>query len=137
MNKIKSQSRIKFNTVWNLKPLFNGDNDLRMRKERQIILRKSYAFINKWKKRSDYLKNPETLLKALKEYENWKKSYASGGREGYYFWLRTKQDENDPLLKAKYEKIENFYIKIDNDIQFFILNIAKIPAKFQKKFLLR
>ena len=135
MNKIKNQSKIKFNTVWNLKPLFNSDNDLRMRKERQIILRKSYAFINKWKKRSDYLKNPETLLKALKEYENWKKSYASGGREGYYFWLRTKQDENNPLLKAKYEKIKNFYIKIDNDIQFFILNIAKIPAKFQKKFL--
>lgn len=135
MNKITNQNRAKFNTVWNLKPLFSGDNDSRMEKKRKIILRKSYTFINKWKKCSDYLKNPAVLLEALEEYEDWKKSYASGGNEGYYFWLRTKQDQNNPLLKAKYKKIEDFYLKINNDIQFFTLNLSKISAQFQKKFL--
>ncbi len=121
--------------IWNLKYLFDSDNDPEIKKTRKIVEKKSYAFINKWKDRKDYLKNPAILKRALDEYEQWKRDYDSDGNEGYYFWLRTSQDQNDPDLKAKFNKIEHFSKKIENDIQFFHLRIAKTPERLQKKFL--
>ncbi|TSC90957.1 MAG: Uncharacterized protein CEN90_684 [Parcubacteria group bacterium Licking1014_17] len=135
MNKTKNQNRPKPDIVWNLKPLFKSDNDSRIEKERRIILQKSCAFINKWKKNTDYLTDPKTLLTALREYEKWIGEYAEGGDGGYYFWLRNRQNQNNPDLKAKLKKTEDFFLKIDNNIQFFTLNLAKIPAKTQKQFL--
>jgi oligoendopeptidase F len=75
------------------------------------------------------------LRQALDHYEAWKRRYGTDGDEGYYFWLRTRQDQNDPKLKARFSKIEEFSKKIDNDIQFFRLRIARINREEQKKFL--
>jgi oligoendopeptidase F len=122
-------------TTWNLKRLFNGDDDPRIEEKRKVVERKSYEFINKWKDRKDYLKNPSILKQALDEYEQWKRDYGSDGDEGYYFWLRTTQDQNNPNLKARFNTIEHFSKKIENDIQFFYLRTAKISEKNQKKFL--
>ncbi len=122
-------------TVWNLKPLFKGDNDPRMEENRRAVERKSYAFIDAWKDRTDYLEDPVVLRRALDQYEEWKRSYGTDGDEGYYFWLRTQQDQNDPKLKARYNKIEEFSKKIENDSQFFHLRIARIKPADQKKFL--
>ena len=123
------------NITWNLAHLFENDEDSRIEKKRKFVEQKSYAFINTWKGRTDYLRDPALLKKALDEYEAWKKSYGSEGDEGYYFWLRTSQNQNDPVLKAKFNLIEQFSKKIQNDIQFFYLRIAKIPARLQKKFI--
>jgi oligoendopeptidase F len=122
-------------TTWNLDPLFKSDSDPQIEKQRKIVERESYKFINKWKGSKDYLKNPAVLKQALDEYENWQKNYGTGGDEWYYFWLRTAQDQNDPELKAKFNKIMDFSNKIQTDIEFFTLSIAKIPLKSQKKFL--
>jgi oligoendopeptidase F len=122
-------------TLWNLKPLFTGDSDPSMEAKRKIVERESYKFINKWKNRRDYLDDPAVLKKALDEYEAWNRHYGTDGDEGYYFMLRTQQDQNDPALKAKYNKIEEFSRKIYNDIQFFHLKISKIPRVRQKRFL--
>ena len=121
--------------VWNFKALFDGDNDLLMEQKRTVIEQKSYAFINKWKNRVDYLRDPALLRTALDEYEAWNRHYGTDGDEGYYFMLRTQQNQNDPVLKAKYNKIEEFSRKITNDIQFFHLRISKIPPKHQRTFL--
>jgi oligoendopeptidase F len=121
--------------VWNLKPLFLSDDDPFMERKRKIVERESYRFINKWKARRDYLQDPSVLRKALDEYEAWNRHYGADGDEGYYFMLRTQQDQNDPSLKAKYNKIEEFSRRIYNDIQFFHLRIGKIPPKRQGKFL--
>ncbi|OGW47327.1 MAG: hypothetical protein A2Y66_07895 [Nitrospirae bacterium RBG_13_41_22] len=121
--------------AWNLKQLFDGDGDPRIEEKRKIVEQKSYAFIHKWRDRRDYLKDPAILKQALDEYEEWKRDYGSDGDEGYYFWLRTMQNQNDPNLKARFNTIENFSKKIENDIQFFYLRIAKIPEKNQKTFL--
>ncbi len=121
--------------TWNLKYLLKGDNDPEMEKKRKTIEQESYRFINKWKNSKDYLKEPPVLLKALNEYEAWQKNYGTDGDEGYYFWLRSQQDQNSPGIKAKYNKIEEFRRKIQNDIQFFEHRIAKIPLKHQRKFL--
>jgi len=123
------------NITWNLAHLFDNDEDPRIEKKRKFVEQKSYAFINTWKGRTDYLRDPALLKKALDEYEAWKKSYGSEGDEGYYFWLRTSQNQNDPVLKAKFNLIEQFSKKIQNDIQFFYLRIAKIPEKLQKRFI--
>ena len=122
-------------TDWNLNPLFADDNDPRMEKKRKILERESYAFINTWKDRTDYLEDPAVLRQALDGYEAWKRWYSTDGDEGYYFWLRTQQDQNDPKLKARFNKIEEFSRKIENDSQFFRLRIAGIKREEQKKFL--
>ncbi len=121
--------------TWNLTKLFKSDDDSEMEKKRKVILEKSYAFINKWKDRNDYLEDPKVLKQALDEYEFWLRNYGSSGDEGYYFHLRTAQNQNDPKLKAKENKIEEFSKKIGNDIQFFTLRIARIPQQLQNKFL--
>lgn len=121
--------------TWTLKKLFESDDDPGIEKKRKIVEQKSYEFINKWKNRKDYLEDPSRLKQALDEYEEWKRDYGTDGDEGYYFWLRTMQDQNNPHLKAKFNMIENFSKRIENDIQFFHLRIAKIPKRNQKKFL--
>ncbi len=122
-------------TVWNLKPLFKNDNDPAMAEARKIVERESYRFINKWRDRVDYLENPAVLAEALNEYEAWRRNYATDGKEGNYFNLRTAQDQNNPKLKAKFSKIQDFSNKILNDIQFFILKVARIDKALQGKFL--
>jgi oligoendopeptidase F len=106
-----------------------------MEEKRKVVEQKSYEFINAWKDRTDYLEDPVVLRRALDHYEAWKRRYGTDGDEGYYFWLRTQQDQNDPKLKAKYNKIEEFSKKIENDSQFFHLRIARIKPEHQKKFL--
>ena len=106
-----------------------------MEEKRKFVEQKSYEFINAWKDRADYLEDPEVLGQALDQYEAWKRRYGTDGDEGYYFWLRTQQDQNDPKLKAKFNKIEEFSKKIENDSQFFYLRIARIKPEKQKTFL--
>ena len=120
---------------WNLRKLFEDDDDPRIEEKREAVEEKSYDFINKWKTRKDYLSDPAVLKEALGEYEAWKRYYGPDGDEGYYFWLRTQQDQNNPVLKAKFNKIEEFSRRIENDIQFFQMRVAKIPLKRQEKFL--
>ncbi len=96
---------------------------------------RAVEFINAWKDRTDYLEDPAVLRLALDQYESWKRRYGSDGDEGYYFWLRTQQDQNDPKLKARFNKIEEFSKKIENDIQFFYLRIARIKPEAQRLFL--
>ena len=121
--------------VWNLKPLFDSDNDPQIEEKRKILEQESYSFINKWKDRTDYLQDPAALKEALDEYDRWNRNYGADGDEGYYFMLRTQQNQNDPTIKANYNKIEEFAHKIQNDIQFFYLRIGKIPQEKQKTFL--
>lgn len=121
--------------VWNLKPLFRDDDDPEIENALKVVEKESYAFINKWKSRTDYLRDPLVMKKALDEYEAWSRSYGTDGSPGYYFWLRTQQDQNDPALKAKLNKVEEFSRRLQNDIQFFHLRISKMPPSRQRKFL--
>jgi len=123
------------NSTWNLRHLFRGDEDPRIEKQKKEIQKRSYSFINKWKGRKDYLEDPAVLALALDEYERWMRDSGTDGNPGYYFWLRSQIDRNNPELKARYNKIEEFSKKIGNDIQFFHLRISKIPRSLQKKFL--
>ncbi len=81
------------------------------------------------------MKIPAILRQALDQYESWKRQYGTDGDEGYYFWLRTQQDQNDPKLKARFNKIDEFSKKLENESQFFYLRIARIKPELQKRFL--
>ena len=122
-------------TVWNLQLLFRNDSDHRIEEEIAEVRRRSYEFIDKWRHRKDYLRDPEVLRLALDEYEEWRRGSGADGNPGYYFWLRTQQDQNSPSLKARFNKIEELSRKIENDIQFFHLGIAKIPPRLRKTFM--
>ena len=122
-------------SVWNLKPLFAGDNDPRIEKSRKLVEKKSHEFINAWKDRTDYLEDPSILRQALDQYESWKRQSGTDGDEGYYFWLRTQQDQNDPKLKARFNKIDELSKKLENESQFFYLRIARIKPELQRRFL--
>src|SRR4030066_494500 len=135
MKKTPKTPPIKISTIWDLNKLFKNDDDPRIEADRKTVEQKSYAFINKWKNRKDYLRDPAVLRKALDEYEAWKRTYGTDGNAGYYFWLRTQIDRNNPDLKARFNKIEEFSRKLENDIQFFHLRIAKIPKTLQPAFL--
>lgn len=122
-------------TSWDLTPLFTNDNDPRMKKKRALVERASYGFINTWKDRTDYLEDPVVLRRALDQYEDWRRRFGTDGDEGYYFWLRSQQDQNSPKLKAGFNTIETFSKKIENDSQFFHLRIARIKPGAQGQFL--
>lgn len=122
-------------TSWDLTPLFANDRDPRMEEKRSLVERASYAFINAWNDRTDYLEDPLVLRQALDQYEDWKRRHGTDGDEGYYFWLRSQQDQNNPKLKAGFNKIETFSKKIENDSQFFHLRIARIKPGAQEAFL--
>lgn len=122
-------------TTWDLTPLLSSDNDPKAETKLKQATNANYTFINKWKDRKDYLENQSILKEALDEYEQLARFYSGGGSVGYYFWLRSQQDENDPKLKAKNNKIKDEQIKIANDIQFFTYRIAKISQEKQKEFL--
>jgi len=120
---------------WDLSPLFSGDGDPRIEREMKRVETESYRFIRKWKGRRDYLFEPRVLREALGEYERWRRTCGFDGDAGYYFWLRTEQDQNSPDLKARFNKIEEFSRRIENDMQFFQLRIGKIPRRRQSEFL--
>ncbi|MFH2020984.1 MAG: M3 family oligoendopeptidase [archaeon] len=120
-------------TKWNLAPIFKDDKYF-IRK-RLDLEKNNYAFIKKWKNRTDYLSDPIVLKEALDEYEKLNRTYGTYGDEGFYYSLRSALDENDPNIKAKSKKINEFSDKIDNDMLFFEMNISKIPKEEQKRFL--
>ncbi|HET6513997.1 MAG TPA: M3 family oligoendopeptidase [Thermodesulfovibrionales bacterium] len=135
MQRKKKISKRTFSTSWDLTPLFDHDDDPKIEKKRKEIEKKSYEFIGKWKDRRDYLRDPVVLKEALDEYEAWNRHCGTDGDEGFYFMLRTQEDQNSPALKAKFNKIEDFSHRVRNDIQFFHLRVSRIPRKRQRRFL--
>lgn len=119
--------------TWDLSPLLAGDDDPNIPKLRKEIEKASYAFIDKWKDRDDFLTDTSVLKEALDEYEAWSRDYGTEGHEGFYFGLRLAQDEANPELKAKNQQVTDFGNQIWNDIQFFELRLAKAKPDFQKE----
>ncbi len=123
------------NTRWDLTPIFKSDDDLRIQEVRALVKESSNAFINKWKDRTDYLEDPAVLREALDEYEAWERSFGTYNAEVYYFSMRTNQDQLDTVLKGRMNQVTDLARKIQNDIQFFSLRLAKSKPDKQAEFL--
>ena len=128
-------------TSWDLSPLFAGDDDSRMLEQRGEIEQRADAFVKKWKPRDDWKHDDSVLREALDEYENLSRTLFGAGEEGrgssegYYFWLKTHIDTANPNLKARYQQIKDFSKKIENELRFFELEIARVPEEQQKELL--
>ncbi len=122
-------------TKWDLTPIFESDDDPRIAEVRKRVEEASYAFINKWKDRDDYLSDPAILKEALDEYEAWARNFGCYDAEEYYFHLRGAQDQLDTTLKGRLSQISDLSKKIQNDIQFFDLRLAKVSPEKQAEFL--
>lgn len=125
----------KMQTTWNLAPLLISDDDPKLETKRKLIYDKTHEFIKIWKENKNYLKDPQVLRRALDDYEVWARSYAGGGDIGFYFGLRSSQDENNPNIKAKENQIEDFAKKIANEMRFFTHRLAKVDSQTQELFL--
>ncbi len=122
-------------TEWDLSMLFSGDDDPKIEKVKKQIEEEVKKFVLKWKGRDDYLEDPKALKEALDEYEKLMRDYGTEGNIYYYFAKRSSQDQNDPVIRAKEKKIEDFALKKDNELMFFRLNLTRIPLEKQPKFL--
>jgi oligoendopeptidase F len=122
-------------TDWDLKFLGKSEEDPALEKKRKQWQEATDKFVSKWKNRGDYLKEPRILKEVLDEYELWKRNFGVEADEIYYFWLRSQIEQSNPKVKAKFNKVEEFSKKIGNEMNFFVLKIAKIPKEKQKAFL--
>jgi len=103
-------------------------------KQLEIVKQKNLEFVTKWEKRTDYLEDPQILLEALIEFDQLQKNFGTTGDLGYYYGLRHSQDQSNSEVNAKLNQIDEFGTKLYNQIQFFLLRLAKISRENQKKF---
>lgn len=121
---------------WNLTPLFSGDADKGMSKERDQRTEAFKAFAAKWRKQNTYLEDTKELKIALDEYEKLIRTYGNtSGAEGYYWWLRSSQNQEDPTIRAAYNLVSNASKQLSTELAFFTIDLSKIPIKKQKEFL--
>jgi oligoendopeptidase F len=123
----------KIKTKWNLGLLF--DNISEIEKERNLVIKNTQKFVDKWKGKTDYLEKEDILKEALSDYEEWEKLYGCNCREVYYYLCKNSQDQNDPKIRAGLNKAEELSRKIANEMEFFSLSLGKIKPEDQEKFL--
>ncbi len=122
-------------TTWNLSLLYKSDNDPQIQKDIDISIKNVKTFAKHWKTNKEYTKDPKVLRKALEEYENLIATTGICSKPYYYIELRNSQNQTDADIKAKLGKISDTCIELGNEIQFFELNIAKIPKSKQQLFI--
>ncbi len=120
-------------TDWNLELLFKNEKEIKAHREE--VEKATGAFVKKWSTREDYLQKPEVLKEALDEYNEWNTNYGAASKEWYYVYLKHQLDQNNSDLKATLNQITEYATKLENDMQFFPIRLAKIDKKLQKKFL--
>jgi oligoendopeptidase F len=135
MSKTGAGKRQHDDITWNLGLMFDSDRSPLIAENRGKVKAAAASFVAKWRGRRDYLQDPLTLRKALDDYEKWLRKFGYDGDEGYYFWLRTSQDQNSPELKAAFNKVEEFGRGVEDEMRFFHMRICKIAPKRQKEFL--
>ena len=107
-------------TEWDFSQLMKSEDEEEIERARRKVKEQAEGFAAKWKENSEYLREPQVLLAALDDYEKIKAGTTSGDdgagtAEAYYFWLKTQIDQNDPTLKARYNKAIDFTNKCVND----------------------
>ncbi len=120
---------------WNLKLLYSDINDKDIQRDIDESKKNVKLFVKKWKNNNEYLKNPKTLSIALKEYEELMQEYGICTKPSYYLFLAREIDQGNPILKSKENLLHSTCLELENSIQFFLLNISKIPKENQKQFL--
>jgi len=130
MNK-RTNSKVR--TEWNLGLLYKSPSDPQIDKDIDLAEKVYSVFAKKYSKNQTYLKNEDSLNKALIEYEALENVLVSKT----FFYLHLSGDINsfDEKIKSKINLVSQRLQKLSNSIIFFELNLAKISSKQQKIFL--
>ena len=120
---------------WNLKTLYKSEKDPQIKKDITLSQKANTSFITKWSKNKRYVQDPKVLLQAIQEYEKLEETHGQCQKPLYYLSLRSYLNQTDPVIKGMLNKLSETATKMANDIQFFELNISKIPENKQKEFL--
>ena len=119
---------------WNLELLYKNIDDPQIEKDIKSSTDAINTFISHWKGNKQYLEDVHTLKKALDEYEDLYSNYGILTKPYYYILLRKEIDLNNTKLKAKLNKITQESVKLENEIQFFLINLSKVSKDQQKIF---
>ena len=122
-------------TKWNLELLYKNISDKQIEKDIEQSQKKVLTFVKKWEKNKEYLSNFQVLFKALSEYELLMEDPGICTKPSYYIFLNRVLNQEDPQFKARENKLHEICLKLENSIQFFTLNISKIPKEKQIVFL--
>lgn len=113
-------------TLWNFGLLYKNEKDPQIEKD-MVSIERAYASFEKKYKNADFTATPETLAKALSDFEKlidatiWK-PYA-------YFALRSDVDTNNTTISSMLTRIEQRLTVASNKTIFFNLHIAAIPKE--------
>lgn len=122
-------------TNWDLTPLFASTTDPAIDKCINAQMAAVNSFAAKWQPRGDYLTNPLILKSALDEFETLMRTHGTHGKVSYFFHLLQYQNQADPKVKARTNQLDELTANLDNQLEFFLLKIGKIPSKQQSIFL--
>ncbi len=118
------------NTNWNLEILKNGSDFSKVHNE---TLKVTEEFIKKWSKNEKWLSDVATLKEALDEFNLWAENHGTFEDEWLYYSMKQSLDQNDPEVKANYNKIYKEAVDLYNRIQFFTIKLSKVKESFQKE----
>src|SRR3989344_2746123 len=120
-------------TAWDLSLLYKDLKDPRIERDQKEADRRIAAFAAKHRKSKLHLKSRAALAKELGEYE--KLIGMRAGKAGYYTSFRKELDVEDKAAEALAAKLDDRGPKGGNLLIYFTLEIGKLPAPMQKKFL--
>lgn len=132
---MNNQTKSKYPTTWDLSFFYDSIDDRRISEDMKTISKIVDDFSNKYRENKDHLKNPDSLLTALKDYENLMLAFGDTGRFIFYVSLCQSLDQNDSKIKALNNKVSELNTELSNKYRFFMLEISKIPTEIQTKFL--
>lgn len=125
---------MEYKTEWDLTHIYKGDAKKEATKDCAQIKKLYLTFAKKYRKDKAHLKSAKALSKVIEEYENLSKNPA-GERPGSYFSHRIALNAQDNEAHAEIAKLSDFYADLSNEMEFFFLEIGKIPKNLQSKFL--
>lgn len=122
-------------TTWQLKKILSNSTPKSISQIQLQVEEEISKFVKTWEKNPTYLTDPKLLFSALKDYENLVYKNYLAGNLGFYYSLSHALNEADSSIKAKLLKLEDWWTKLYNQVQFFPLRLAKIDPNTQAIFL--
>ncbi len=118
---------------WNLSQIYKSVKDPQIEADQKAADKAVAAFATKYSKDKKHLKDPKALAAVLAAYEKLIKN--PGSNASYYVYMRKDLNIEDKAAEALGARLEDRATKRGNKLLFFTLEIGKIPATLQKKFL--
>ncbi len=124
----------KYKTKWDLTQIYKGDYKKQIEKDLKTIKKEYLDFAKKYTKDKKHLKNPKALKKAIEEYEKLSTN-PSGERPIFYYSYRKSLNSQDNEAVSEIVRLSDFFAKLSNELEFFMLEISGVPKNIQEKFL--